>query len=570
MDFLCVTLLPCLLIVCYYIINIKLAMPEPNNSEQTTSSSFNDFNLESFNQKYDDLARKYGELSQVCNDLQDNEIKLTSEIESLKTKNDSLIQQYGFASTEYELMQHDIMMYFKQTSPYIRISTQYQELFAELISILRPKTENWKSTSIESRAKQRVNNESGQDDFPNKDIKNAEPQVNLNKMLDKIEQSIIKEGPSKKLLFEKASILVRKSKFHKARQLLRTISNDTSDREFSEKAFELLLKIKDLQQESQLHKTKELICKLHEIADKYNYKLCELAKLEGNILEHDIPSLVRQEARRARTAELPMLSYELIKETLEGGQASPWLILGQASSLNMMGQRSKALNLLGELKETVTGEKIKDSINKQIKDIKSDSESRLSKKFFYLQRQAKAVANNIQHKMQFADDDKTLLNSSEVKSLIYKEAITCFKSNPDISLTFVNTILDYFPNDGASIQLKGEALFSLGRFDEAVQTWAKLLDSDNEEISHKASISISNCLGKEANLISIKKSKKEAILFYIKNLLKYNLDPLPNSKILKILEELSPESNIKDNPELQQHQAQLTFDSLLLECIRTY
>ena len=79
-------------------------MPEPNNSEQTTSSSFNDFNLESFNQKYDDLARKYGELSQVCNDLQDNEIKLTSEIESLKTKNDSLIQQYGFASTEYELM----------------------------------------------------------------------------------------------------------------------------------------------------------------------------------------------------------------------------------------------------------------------------------------------------------------------------------------------------------------------------------------------------------------------------------------------------------------------------------
>ena len=156
------------------------------------------------------------------------------------------------------------------------------------------------------------------------------------------------------------------------------------------------------------------------------------------------------------------------------------------------------------------------------------------------------------------------------KSLIYKEAITCFKSNPDISLTFVNTILDYFPNDGASIQLKGEALFSLGRFDEAVQTWAKLLDSDNEAISHKASISISNCLGKEANLISIKKSKKEAILFYIKNLLKYNLDPLPNSKILKILEELSPESNSKDNPELQQHQAQLTFDSLLLECIRTY
>ena len=152
-----------------------------------------------------------------------------------------------------------------------------------------------------SRAKQRVNNESGQDDFPNKDLKNAEPQVDLNKMLDKIEQSIIKEGPSKKLLFEKASILVRKSKFHKARQLLRTISNDTSDRELSEKAFELLLKIKDLQQESQLHKTKELICKLHEIADKYNYKL---AKLEGNIGEHDIPSLVRQEARRARRAEL--------------------------------------------------------------------------------------------------------------------------------------------------------------------------------------------------------------------------------------------------------------------------
>ena len=543
-------------------------MSEPNSSERHTCSPRNDFNSESSKENLDDLTRKYGELLELCNNLQDNEIKLTSQIESLKTKNDSLVQQYGFASAEYELMQNDIMMYFKQTSPYIKISTQYQELFASLISSLKFRPENLNMASIQPRQKQHVQKENSQDNFPNQDNKIAESKINLNKSLDKIEQSIIEEGPSNRLLLDKAIILTHKSKFHKARQILKAVCSDTTDAESSAKALELLAKLKDLQQESQFHRSNTLISKLHKIASKYDFELCELAKSQDSILEENIPSLVRQEARRARTAKLPMLSYEIIKETLESGLSSAWLILGKASSLNMMGQGSKALNLLSELKETVTGEKIKDSINKQIKDIKADSESQLSKKFFYLHWQAKAVANSIQYKMRFANENKIRINSSEVKSLIYKEAISCIKSNPNISLTLLDTILDYFPNDGASIQLKGEALFSLGQFDEAVQIWANLLDSDNEEISHKASLSISNCLGEEANLISIKKSKKEAILFYIALHLKYNLAPLPNNKIQKILEELSPESNSKNNPELQKHQAQLTFNSLLLECIR--
>ena len=57
-------------------------------------------------------------------------------------------------------------------------------------------------------------------------------------------------------------------------------------------------------------------------------------------------------------------------------------------------------------------------------------------------------------------------------------------------------------------------------------------------------------------------------MFYIRLHLKHNLVPLQTTKIQKILEELTPDSNSENNPELQKHQAQLTFNSLLLECIR--
>ena len=541
-------------------------MSEPNSSEQAAFTAINLSDPESLKKEFHDLQSKYNKLSEFCETVKYNEMELTSQIELLKEQNNSLVQQCSFASAEHELIQNDIVRHFNQTSLYIKISSQYQALFTKLIRLANLKNQKFSSDMIKEEKKKssEINTNSTSSSILNK---RSDSLIDFNKSLNEIEKAISSEGSSNKLLLDKANILIRKSKFHKARQILREIINDKHDQRSSSAARELLSELQILQKDSQESNAIALLNDLKKIAKKYNHQIRELSTSISDISQQDIPSLVRQEARRARKAELPMLSYKLIEKSLEADQTSPWLIIGKALSLNMMGERSKALSILRELKDSATGEKVQTSITKHIKDIKSDTKSPLSKKFFYLYHQVNAVAKNVGYDMRFVIEDESIIRCNEIKSLIYKEAITCFKNNPDISLMLVDTILDYFPNDGASLQLRGKALSSLRRFDEAIQTWIKLVHSDDKSISQTACDLISECLGQEAILISANESKEAAILFYIKQHLKHNITPVMNNEIRKVLQNPNPSPDDISDPALHKYESQLMFDTLLVKSL---
>ncbi|WP_250398768.1 hypothetical protein [Synechococcus sp. MU1648] len=396
--------------------------------------------------------------------------------------------------------------------------------------------------------------------------KNSEPTNNTNKALEDINKTIQSDGATNQLLLKKSEILLSKGKIRQARQILQDVSQNKRDQKATTEAKKLLEISLLLQQEANENKFKKLVNDLHEIAHRYEKKL----PLPEELLnDQDITPIVREEARLARSAELPKLSYELIDQILQSGQESPWLLQDKALSLSMMGQKSAALDMLRSLKKIAKGSKLTTSINKSIEYIKENSKYHQSKSKLYLAKQTQLIARTNDLDLEFIDDPSKIDNRNHIKFLIFRKARSVLEDKPKASLYLVNSILDYFQDDLAALQLKGEALAALRRSEEAIQIWENLAHSKDENIANKACELISQTLSLKAKQISANKPPKEALFFFIEEHLKLNLAPTVNDEVEKILTQLEPSNPDSSDPELQQHRIQLLFNTLVIECFET-
>ena len=389
----------------------------------------------------------------------------------------------------------------------------------------------------------------------------------LNTAFSDIEKAIQSEGPSNELLLKKAELLLRKGKFHQARRILNELSRSKNDSKASNSAKKLLKLSQQLQQKTSANKTNNLCENLHETARKYHQKLLDLPQADNQCNDFELTQQIRKEARRARTKELPKLSCELIELTLEAGHESPWLLHDKAISLSMMGQRKKALSLLEELKKDRTGEKLTKSIQKNIDEIKKNSKQNQLKSKACLAKQSVLAAKA--KKLDFQLPEK-INERTNIKALVFKQARACLGDNPQACLSLVDSILDYFPGDLASLQLKGEALAELKQNDEAIQIWKELTHSKTEKIAKKARSLISLVLTQEAGPVSANRPPKAVISSLIEQHLKYKLTPELNKEISEILLKIEPINSDSLVPELRQHQLQLLLNTLTIEFLETH
>ena len=148
----------------------------------------------------------------------------------------------------------------------------------------------------------------------------------INNALDEVDKAIQNGTATNQQLLIKAEILLRKEKFRKARELLTKISNNKIDQEVADEATCTYKKIlPHLQEEASTNRLKRLLGDLHRIAQKYETKLLSLPPTKDLTPDLDVTQSIREDARLARTADLPGLSLELIERTLQSGQESLWL-----------------------------------------------------------------------------------------------------------------------------------------------------------------------------------------------------------------------------------------------------
>ena len=387
----------------------------------------------------------------------------------------------------------------------------------------------------------------------------------LNKALDRVNSAIQTEGDSNQLLLQKADILLRKGKIHQSRQILNKIKKTKNNSKESDEANRLLLKLDQLQQKLAASKPEQLIKILCKCAESYNEQLVNLPQTKSQALDLEIIQLVRREARRARSRDLPKLSLELLEQTLQAGNESPWLHHDIALSLYMMGQSNQALKILNELAAKNKGAKISSSISENIGKISSKPNLYKSKINSQLTKQAVLITKSKSLNTQHIPKNANTSPKDKVKPLIFKEARSTLKNNPAATLLLTNLILSYFPGDLASLQLKGEALASLKEIDKAINIWKALSRSENTKVATKASELIGQTLATKARSISTKKSPKAAILFYIQKNLESNLSPTLNKDIENILSRIKQSGNDLSDPHLLKHQFQLQLDTLVIE-----
>ena len=392
---------------------------------------------------------------------------------------------------------------------------------------------------------------------------------NHSKSLNEIEKRIKNGGATNELLLEKSEALLSNGKFRQAREILINVSKNRKDSKASGEAQQLLKTLPTLQQEAKTNRRKKLISDLHRISQKYDKKLLNLPSSENIPSNLDIVAIVRQEAHLARSAELPKLSYEMIEETLQAGQESPWLLHDKALSLGMMGQQLASLEILRDLKKTTKREKLTNSINKNINNIQRNSKNNQTNLKIYFAKQSKLIAKNSGLDTKFIPEAKQIDEKSRVKFLVFRKARAILSENPKASLSLANSILDFFQGDLAALQLKGEALAALKRHDDAINIWKVLVHSQNKKIAKKASELISNHLSKRALAISTKKSSKSALLFFIKEHLKCDLAPNLDKNIKEIFRQQESTKTKSVDPELQKHQRQIQFNTLVIECLET-
>ena len=388
----------------------------------------------------------------------------------------------------------------------------------------------------------------------------------LNKALSSVQKSIQSEGANGQLLLQKADILIRKNKFKQAQQILKEISQQKNDLKTSTAIKNLLEASEQLKFNAGEKDTKKLICKLNSITQKYNTKLFFFPKNNNLPPKSDIAQLIRKEARRARLSDLPNFARELIDQTLQAGHQSPWLLYDKALSLIMMGQRPNALSILNELKTaSSTEEKLNSSVKKTIQFIRNNPEQNPIRLKKFLAKESTLISRG--HNLQ--PTIPTIFEKSDsdinIKILILKQARSCLKTDPQLTLNLCASILDYIPNDSKSLQLKGEALAKLQRNKEAVKIWEDLNNTKNKKAAKRVLNLISQNLTDKAKAVCARKNPRIALFYYIKEKHKLKLVPTLNEGITEILLKFNPEIDDLADPELSKYQLQLRLNKLVLD-----
>lgn len=406
-------------------------------------------------------------------------------------------------------------------------------------------------------------------DQPASNITNLTTKNQLNKSLKKVNNAIQNQGPTNQLLLQKSDILLKKGKLRQASQLLNKLSRIKDDSDASNTAKQLLLRANQLRNGSPNNKTEFLFKALREHAANYKQELNNLPQTIHKASDLEITQLVRREARRARSGDLPKLSLDLIELTLQAGHENPWILHDKALTLYMMGQHLEALKILNNLATESKGEKIKMSIIKNIEEITYKPNRYKSKINYYLTKEAILLAKSQALKLQLIPELSKIKPTDKIKPLIFKEARNALKNTPEATLILVNLILDYFPGDLATLQLKGEALASLKESDKAIQIWKNLSHSENTKVATKASESIGQIIAKKAKAICAKKSPRAAILHYIQQNFDHDLSPTLNEEVENILSRINPPGNELTEPELRKHHFQLQLNTLVIEYFET-
>jgi hypothetical protein len=92
-----------------------------------------------------------------------------------------------------------------------------------------------------------------------------------------------------------------------------------------------------------------------------------------------------------------------------------------------------------------------------------------------------------------------------------------------------------------------------------------LTQSKDNTIAKRAAKLITQCVAKEAKLISRNQSTEAALSYFIQEHLKLKLAPTLNNDITDVIKKHEP-SNTKDShPELQKHQFQLQLNTMAIE-----
>ena len=389
----------------------------------------------------------------------------------------------------------------------------------------------------------------------------------LDAALEEIEKAIQAKSATNKQLLLKAEILIRKGKFRKSRELLTGISKDKKDREAAKDAEHLLMISPQLQQERSNKRLSKLIKDLHEIAEKYKTELKSLPSSNKLPLGLDITLSIRKEGTAARSAELPCLSLKLINRTLQDNQESEWLLHDKALSLNMMGQRHAAQQILRKLKKTTRKKALIKSINKNIEDFQKNRKHYQSKVNFYLAKEIKTFYAKNKFDASFLPNDKDIKPHSNIKFLAFRKARAILAENPIGCLQLVDAILEFFPGDLAALLLRGEALSAVNKKDDAILIWKDLTRSHDNNIAKKAANLISQYFSNKAEQINTDSSAEKALLFYIEQHLNLGVAPTINKDIQKILQQLGTSDVNSSDPEMKHHHLQLLFNTQLLECL---
>lgn len=398
---------------------------------------------------------------------------------------------------------------------------------------------------------------------------NLNTKSELNKAIGEIDTLIKKEGATNQLLLKKADLLLRRNKFNKARQILYKLNKDKGNPKTSILAKELLTLSHDLQRKENVNKKLLLVKDLHKIAEKYGVEFKNLPKNANSDHDFDIIKLVRDQAREARTNDLPMLSHELINRTLQTCAESPWLLLGKALSISMTGQQEQALELLHEIKKNHKGEKLTKSIDENLKKIHRESKRLQLNTKICLAKQSRLAATKNLLEIRFLPEVHHINIETDVKLSCFMEARLALNTKPQASLDLMNSILDYFPGDLAALQLKGEALNALKQGDEAMKIWRDLVHSQNREIASEAAKLITLSLTETTISISSNKTPKSAIMDFIKKHYEYGIPPALNKDLELFIAETLPTNCDLSNLKLKKHQLQTQFNTLVVEYLES-
>nr|WP_115094441.1 hypothetical protein [Synechococcus sp. UW106] len=366
------------------------------------------------------------------------------------------------------------------------------------------------------------------------------------------------------LMLKKAFLLSQNKEYEAAHKIWVMLSKIENEPRLADLAKQSLETSKKIQHES-IKATKLLIDNLHAEAKQYQRKLRHLQKSENCSPDANLIQLIRKEAEIARADELPKLSLALINETLLSGIESPMLVHDKALCISMMGQQEVALELLKNLNQEIKNQEIKDSISKSIEEITKNAKHYESKATTYLAKQARSAAKHNGLEIQFLPEANQINDKVKLKSLIFQEARAALNENPKASFDLINAILDYAPGDLAPLQLKGEALAALNQYDEAIAIWKDLAKSTTKKIAQKASELISKVIAEKAIFINTNESSKAAISYFICEHFKNNLTPTLSIEAIEILKQLDTHDILSSDPQLQKHQLQLQFKTLVID-----